>query len=118
MDFSHVAFYTAPLGRREAIILIYGTLKSIQKWPNYRGMSGFQTLESTGEWLNAHAARQIITGQMEHSAPVILTYRKSKSVKNCYTAENRFYPSPLTWGRLSAFNTVSNIILVLNSHAC
>jgi hypothetical protein len=44
-------------------------------------MSGFQTLESTGEWLNVHAAHQIITGQMEHSAPVILTYCKLKSVK-------------------------------------
>jgi hypothetical protein len=80
--------------------LIYGTLKSIKKWPNYRGMSGFQTLESTGEWLNVHFARQIITGQMEHSVPVILTYRMLKSVLKwlSYAAENRFCPPPSALG--------------------
>jgi hypothetical protein len=47
--------------------------------------------------MNGHAARQFIRGQLERSAPVILTYRTLKSIHKwlSYAAENRFYPPHL-----------------------
>jgi hypothetical protein len=42
---------------------------------------GFQTLGSTGEQLNGHAASQFIHGPLERFAPVILIYPTLKSMQ-------------------------------------